>query len=213
MKRLILCLVCIIGLAPSALAQQWSKYIPEKQRKSIFKKSIKTGGLGLAMTGQTVAAIWMTDQTARALVSEAIDRERLTPDAADLKFKALRPDNGYCFLFNSLRFAIGVLGAATAKTVANPLKSNETFLQRSEDQKKFSRGQVDDREFDIALGGVFSGPGTIVTYRVVFDKTDSEGQALVRDLKDKIGVQFNLSGKKVVFEYKLKDLVSALEEL
>jgi hypothetical protein len=210
--KLIPSFVVILLICGTLHAQEWSKYVPEKLRKDIFKKSAKTGGTGLALSGQAVIAIWVTEPMARVLVSEAIDRERLTPDAADLRYKALRPEKGYCFLMNTYRFGLGALGASV-KDIGNPLANNETFLQRTDDRKRFSRSEIDDHQFDINLGGLFRPAGAQSTYRVNFQKEDANGQALVRDLADKMEIQFSLSGKKVVFEYKLKEMVSRLEDL
>lgn len=200
----------IILLASFAQAQEWRGYVPQKQRKDIFKKCAKTGGTGLALSGQAVIAIWVTEPMARVLVSEAIDKERLTDDAAELKYKSLRPENAYCFLITAYRFGIGA-ALIQGKSVENPLAGNETFLQRADDRKVFSRAVIDDHQFDVNLGG-FIQPGNIQsTYRVLFTK--SADVPIVREMKDKIEIQFSLSGKKVVLDYKIKEMVKDLGEL
>ena len=204
--------IIILLITATAQAQQWSKYIPEKQRKDIFKKSSRATGAGAVFSGQIGAATWLTDSMARALVSDSIDRERLTPEEAEDRYLKLRPENSYTFLITGLRLAMSPRGTS-ARTLNDPLVAAETFLQRGDDRGKFSKAEVADHQFDVNMGGFLRGSSIDNTYRVVFPKTDRSGSPLVRDLADKIEIQFNLSGKKIVFEYKLKELVTRLEDL
>jgi hypothetical protein len=203
----------LLTVTASVQAQEWSRYVPEKQRKEIFKKSIKSTGVGLAMTGQAAGVIWVTEPMARVLVSQAIDRERLTNEEAEARFRQLRPEDSYLFLINALRVGVSPLGGLAASNLGNPLSANETFLQRGDDRKKFSRAEIADHQFDIHLGGLVRGPDLQSAYVVVFPRKDRSGEQIVRDLVDKIEIQFTLSGKKVVLDYKIKELVTNLESL
>jgi hypothetical protein len=210
--KALLSIVMILLTCDSIQAQEWSKYVPEKQRKAIYKKSIKTGGVGLTLTGQAVGVVWVTDQIARAMVSYAVDRERLTVEEAETRYRKLRPENGYLILVNAIRLGGSPLGVVAASKLDNPLAPNETFLQREDDRKKFSRGEVADHQADVYLAG-FGGPNFTSAYMVVFPRNDRAGEPIIKGLEDKIEVQFTLSNKKVVLDYKIKDLVARLEDL
>lgn len=97
-------------LCAAASAQDWSRYVPKKQRSVIIKRSVKGTGMGLAMTGQGAIAYWVTDQLARAMVSEAIDRERLSNEEAEAKYKQLRPEGRYSFGIDVRRIGGSRLG-------------------------------------------------------------------------------------------------------
>lgn len=125
------------------------------------------------------------------------------------------PDS-YCFLINILNAAssplFGRRGSPGPRpgTVDDPLHHKEVFLQRAENREQFSKSSVSDHQFDFYLN---IGMGIETAYLVVLPKTDRAGEPIVRSLADKIELQFTLSGKKVILEYKIKDLVKSLEEL
>ena len=200
----------LLLLTVPGFSQQWSKYVPKKERKDILKRSMRGTGLGAIMAGHSTGAFWVTEPMARAAVSDLIDRERLTAEAADKKYAELRPENVYCFLINTARLPM-LGGPVRASTLPDPLHRKEVFLQRAENRELFSKGNVSDHEFDIFLGG--SSSSLLSTYVLILPKTDRDGQPIVRALTDKIELQFTLSNKKIILEFKLKDLVSSLNDL
>ena len=208
---IVLILLCS-GFEQTFGAQKWDKYIPEKQRKDTFKKCFKATGMGAAMTGQIGITMWVTESMARVLVSQSIDKERLTNEEAEAKYNQLRNKSGYTFLIDARRVATSPFGTR-ASSLNNPLAPNETFLQRKENKERFAKGEVGDHQFEINLGGLFRGGSLQSTYVVVFPSSDRSGEPIITSLADKIEIQFTLAGKKIVLEYKIKDLVTRLEDL
>ncbi|MEW6212310.1 MAG: hypothetical protein AB1631_28540 [Acidobacteriota bacterium] len=213
-RRITLSMLFLFMLGITSNAQQWDKYMPEKGRKSIVNKARRVSGVGAAMAGHIALAIWITDPVARAFVSDAIDKERLTPDEAETRYRQLRPEGSIAFLIDARRqTANKPFGNTKASTLDDPLVAAETFLQRADDRNTFSKAEVADHKFEINLGSFFR-PGDLQSvYRVVFPRVDRQGKPIIRDLSDKIEIQFNLAGKKIVLDYKVKEVVSRLEDL
>lgn len=216
MKKTLPSLLLLALLTIPATAQQsaWSKYVPKNQRKEIIKKSSRTaGGIGRIMaTGLVASALWVTESLACVIVSDAIDRERLTPEEADQKYTVFRPDvSSYRFLINVIGTAGGPFprGPRRGSEIGNPLPHNEIFLQRSENHDIFSKGKVGDQTYDVFLGT----GGDVSSYLVEIPKLTRSGEPVIRSLDDKIELQFTLPGRPAVLEYKPKDLVKSLDDL
>lgn len=211
--------ILICALAAPGLGQTptWSKYVPKKQRGDTVKKSIRANGVGGVLSGNSTAAIWVTEPMARCIVSDAIDHERLTPEEADKEYADLRPEESHCFLVNTVKVTGGLLPAPRRigpprqpGTVTDPLSRKEVFLQRAENREQFSKGTVADHQFDVYMGPAGYPQSA---YVLLLPKNDRSGQPIIRALTDKIELQFTIEGRKVVFEYKLKDLVASLDDL
>ena len=201
-------------LAPCfALAQQWDKYVPKNKRKEAVKDCAKATGMGMVFSGQAALTLWISEPAARVLVSQAIDKERITNQEADEKYLELRPQGVYLFLLDARRITSPAFGRTSAKSLADPLARKELFLQRAGDTKHFSKGEVRDHDFDVNLGGLLGGGDLASTYYITFPKRTRDEQPLITSLSDKIEIQFVISGKKVVLEYKVKDVVTRLEDL
>jgi hypothetical protein len=212
MKKLPIILTILL-LTSTSLAQDWSKYVPKNKRKDIVKECTKRTGLGLYLTGQGALAILITEAAARALVSQAIDSERISNKEADAKYEELRPKDVYLFLIDAGHVSGNKFASTSGKKLFDPLARKELFLQRTDDNKQFSKGEVRENYFDINLGGIYSGSYFASMYFVTFPKITREGQPFMKSIDDKLEIQFALSGKKVVLDYKLKDIVKSLEDL
>jgi len=210
MKRLAVCLVILASFAPAAPQhQQWPKYIAPKQQKEILKKAARGTGIGgLLIKSASAGIYWVTEPVARALVSQMIDKERITDAEADERFAVLRKDNVYTIAVYSTSLSFG---GKTVNEAVDPIGRNDFFLQRADDRKVFSKATVEKETFDLAIN--VGRAQTLVTYTARMDKNDRSGQPIVRSLEDKIEVQFSLSGHKSILDYKIKDLVSRLEDL
>jgi hypothetical protein len=86
-------------------------------------------------------------------------------------------------------------------------------LQRSEDIKQFSKGIVQDPGIDVHLGKLFRGVGLLSTHRVLFSKQTRSNEPVIRSLDNQIDLHLVIEGKKVIFNYKLKDLNQSLKDL
>jgi hypothetical protein len=204
-KALLLCFI-LFSLSAFTRAQQWGKYIPEKQRKDIIKKSFKGTGVGGIFAGKAASVFWITDPMACAVVSNFIDRERLSSDEATTRYEALRANNIYTFLIDALQFRHLLSGVYGRK---GDIPEAEMFLQRADNRKLFAKGEL--AQANIRLGIFNVNDANLLIAR--FPKTARTGEPLILDVGDKIEIQFTLGGKKVILEYKLKDLVSRLEDL
>jgi hypothetical protein len=208
--KAVCCIALLVIFSLPAHAQQWDKYTPKNKRKDVFKKTARGTGMGAAMTGQAGAAYWITEDLARVLVSETIDKERLTNEEAEARYKILRPLDSYCFMVLAIRVA---LIGARASELDNPIAKNEIFLQREDNKNKFSKGSIVEHNFDMSFGGLIKPANLQNSYIVQFPRKDRTGEPLVKSLSDKIEIQFTMSGKKVILDYNLKDTVTRLEDL
>jgi hypothetical protein len=199
-------LMCVIGQA-----QQWDKYIPEKQRKGAMRRAIKFPGVGASLGSGTISyTIWITEEVARSVVSRMIDRERITPEEAEERYKAMRLEGMH--VFGIATKSVGSpspIGSRRASKIVDPLTASELFIQCNDDRKVFSKGTIADLGFDIELG-----MGSVENvYVVSFPRMTREGHLVVKDLSDKIEIQYSLGTKKVILDYKIKDIVTRLEDL
>jgi hypothetical protein len=209
-----LTLVIIISLLSTVSAQenQWDKYIPEKQRKDIMKKVNKATGVGAALSGQNAIVLWVTEPVSRVFTSATIDKKRISNKEADELYQSFRSESFYTFVIVTIIMPVGAFGSRRASSIGNPLAKDEIFLQQKENNKIFSKGEAPAHDFDFIIGGSLSGVEQS-QYIVLFPKNNREGKPIINTLNDTIEIQFNLAGKKVVLEYKLKDVTTNLEDL
>jgi len=210
----VVCALCLIIVHSNAVnGQDWSRYIPQKQRKDIIKRASRASGVGAVLRTQTLSgAIWITEIVARALISDMVDRERITKEEAESRYRAIRPENTYVIGILTRHLNAGptiIGGSLSAKQVLDPIDKAALFIQRQDDQKNFTKGEVSDRDFDIYLEGIQAEN----IYIVIFPRKNREGEPVVRVVTDKIEVQYFIGPKKIVLDYKIKDLVSRLEDL
>ncbi len=195
----------------SVSAQEWGRYVPEKGRKATVKQAVRLSGMGAAVSsGQQAYVLWVSDPVARAMVSNMVDRERLSEEEAETRYKSLRPDDGYIILiFTKFIGTPKPMRSPRASEAADPLTRGELFIQRAADRKSFSKGELLERSFDVDLG-LFSAENS---YIISFPKKNRSNEMIARDINDKLEVQFSLGAKQVILDYKIKDLVSRLEDL
>jgi hypothetical protein len=210
MKRLALTLV-ILFFSSTAWGQEtsWSKYIPEKQRKTIINSCLRNTGLKGVLYDKSATAIWVTEQAARVLVSQAIDKERLTREQADALFAQFRPKDSFLILI----IAESLSESKYPEELPEPLSKNEIFLQRSEDIKQFSKGIVQNNDINVQFRGLVRTPKHFLASRILFPRQTRDNANLISSVDDQIDLQFVLEKKKFTFAYKLKDVVKNLEDL
>ena len=211
-SRLIAIWIGIVMLAGNAQAQEWSKYVPEKQRKDIIKKAMRASGIGAALkSGMQSFTLWVTEPVACALVSSMIDHGRLTGAEADERYRKLRPVESYLLaVFTSVVDPGNPLfSPRSAGEAVDPLDPAALFIQRADDRKVFSKGTITEQDFDVSLSGIK--PQTL--YVISFPRYSRDEQPIGRSLADKLELQYHLGPKKVILDYKIKDLVARLEDL
>jgi hypothetical protein len=206
---LIACLVLLIGLASSASAQEWKRYIPEAQRKEVYKKATVNTGMSAKFISKVNARVlWVTDEVARAIVSDMLDKKYVGLKEADWEYFDLRPDNQFLFyLFIKV----------DKKTPWGPLDQKAFSLYKESDSaNRLSSGEVNeasfkqglrealDLEFDIKKGK---------QYVALVPRKNSSGKPVITDLNEEPSAMFSLQGKEVFLKFKIKELVSQLKEL
>jgi hypothetical protein len=192
----------------SATDDRWDKYIPEKDRKQASKGAGKLMmGKGF-LSSERAMVMWITDSLARGFVSRMIDRQRLVPADAERRYQELRLPDKYVFLMQ-VWFNFGNMRPSKTKGLANPIDGSTVFLQRADDNGVFSRGTATQTEFDL-----FDGPADYQsTYIVAMSKTTDKGVPVIRDISDKVELQFEVAGKKSKVTYSLTEVVSKLDDL
>lgn len=187
-----------MGFAP---AQEWSRYISNNKReRDKIETRATVSGHGQERRiqgGSVVRATWVTEAVARVKVSRIIDEERLNNEQAEKEFELLRPLNEY-------RFYVTLY----SDSYPDPLNRNGLFLQRAQDRKAFARGKATGGNY---IGG--DGFWNTYFYNITIPKTAEDGQPIVRNLNDEVELSLAAPGGPVIVKYKIKDLVTRLEDL
>lgn len=198
-----------LTVSVSTNAQDWSHYAPTKGRGDTIKKARRNSGVGAALaTNLVILTYWVTDPVAKAIVSDMVDRERLTESEANKRYGMYRREDKFVFILEVKEVAAGY-SRGSLKESASPLRSGEVFLQRADNRKEFTKGDIAEGEIDFELG---SGKQTNA-YILTFPKKTRGDQSLIRHLDDRIEIQVSLKGKTVLLDYKIKDLVTRIEDL
>jgi hypothetical protein len=199
--------------APVDAAGNWARYVPKKESGNFLRPpTSKASQPGSASGTDFVTLVtWLTETAARSFVSRQLDKERLTPNEAEERFQTLRPDDVHIVLV-TLKY-LDISGKKnTDRRPSDPLEVAECFLRRRDDRTIFSGAVLVDSVTDYKLGGA-PDDGPEHFYVLQFSATSRDGKAIVRDLKDEIEVQVKIEGKVLVFNYKLKDMASSIDEL
>ena len=206
---LLVCLMLVVLATVPIKAQDWSRYVPEKSRSEIIKRAKRDSGFGRMMaTNLRVTAYWLTEPLASVLVSSAVDKERLSENEANERRQKYRSAEQYVFLIKAQETQTRHI-RGNVNDIANPLRSGEIFLQRADNHKVFAKGEIQNNSYDFRLedGGLSN------YYLLTFPKISKDGQPLIRSIDDKIELQLSMPEKPAIFEYKIKDLVTRLEDL
>jgi hypothetical protein len=190
--------LCAFGQA--AQSEKWKKYLPVKNNPFIkmLNDSSESGrSKGQRTGGMIVRAVWITDLVAREKVSRLIDRERISNDEAEQRFKESRSETEYQF---TLRVHSDVS--------AEPINREAVFLQSAADRTKFVRAKVSGGDY-LASSGIWN----IYSYSLTFPKMTESNEPLVKSLEDVIEVSVTTSGEPVIIKFKIKDMVAHLEDL
>jgi hypothetical protein len=206
MTRLHLSWLLVLAFAFPVSAQQWQRYVPPNRRGDLLKKNIRTSGMGAVISGKASLVIWITEPVACALVSNIVDHERLTADEAEAKYRTLYNPDAYTLFIGSLGIVGTPFGAYTKR---EDVHLPESFLQRADDKSAFAKGEAKPFEGSFYIRGMNAYNQIILE----FPKVTRSGQPYIKDLADKIEIQFVLSEKKIVLQYKVKDIAASLNEL
>lgn len=227
MRMVAIAILCILMPASPLAAQRietqasgaaeksgtWARYVPKNKRKDTVKRAVSAAGMGAMMSGRITAAIWMTDEVARTLVSEDIDAERLDPTAAETRYQRLRVPDKYAILVYADAIkgggAFGGYSSATPEELDGALDRSRGFLQRKQDEKIFSRGEWMPERFPFRLNG----RRLEKSFIVLFPKTNESGQPLLRSLEEKLELVYFFLDKEIKLGFEPKKFATSSDEL
>jgi hypothetical protein len=202
------CLILLL-LAAGAQAQEWKRYIAENDRKAIYQKATaKTGLTAKFISKKTAQVLWVTDEVARAIVSDMLDKKLLSVKDADSEYFDLRPFSHYLFyLFIKV----------DKKTPWGPLDQKAFSLYKENDQtNRLSSGEVKDASFKEGIREALDVEFEVKKgkqYIVMVPRKNSSGQPVINDLNDETSAMFSLQGKEVFLKFKISELVAQLKDL
>src|SRR4051812_47264823 len=92
------CFILFVFFAATTPAQDWKRYVAEKDRKAIFEKATaRTGLTAKFINKKSAQVLWVTDEVARAVVSDMLDKKYISGQDADTEYFDIRPFNQYLF--------------------------------------------------------------------------------------------------------------------
>ena len=204
-RRLAALVLLIITLNVTSNAQEWNRYIPTKknERTKVIQKTTKSDSVKKLIGPGIIATVtWVTEPTARAMVSDKVDEERLSQVEAEREYSKMRPDDLYYFYIRILS------RDKSHKTADDLLNSKTIFLQRAEDRKVFVRVNKLTGKFEESQSYFDK-----YSYIVTFPRLDQNNQPIVKNLEDIIELSIPTHAGTLTLKYKIKDLVTRLEDL
>lgn len=199
----------LVFFATPTSAQEWKRYIPEAQRKEVYKKaSLNTGLTAKFMSKVNARVLWVTDEVARAMVSDMLDKKLVSAKDADSEYFDIRPFNHFLFyLFIKV----------DKKTPWGPLDQQAFSLYKENDQSnRLSSGEVIEASFKRGIREALDVEFEVKKgrqYVALVPRKNSSGQAVIADLNDAPSAMFSLQGKEVFLKFKINELVSQLKDL
>jgi hypothetical protein len=199
----------LLCLAASAQAQEWKRYIAEKDRKAIYQKATaKTGLSAKFISKKNAQVLWVTDEVARAVVSDMLDKKYIGVKDADNEYFDLRPFSHYLFyLFIKV----------DKKTAWGPLDQRAFSLYKENDQQnRLSSGEVKEASFQEGVREALDAEFEVKKgkqYIVLVPRKNSGGQPVINDLNDETSAMFSLQGKEIFLKFKISEMVAQLKDL
>jgi hypothetical protein len=207
--RITVLVVLLLGSAVSTQAQDWKRYIAEKDRQAIFQKATaKTGLTARFISKKNAQVLWVTDEVARAIVSDMLDQKHIRPNEADEQYFDLRPFNHYLFyLFIKV----------DKKSPWGPLDQQAFSLYKENDQRnRLSSGEVREANFTEGIREALDAEFEVKKgkqYVVLVPRKNSSGEPILNDLNDETSAMFSLQGKELFLKFKISELVAQLKDL
>lgn len=203
------CLLLWLGSAAVAQAQDWKRYLAEKDRKAVYQKATaKTGIAAKFISKMNARVLWVTDEVARAIVSDMLDKKYIGVADADSQYFDLRP-------FNQFLFYLFV--KVDKKNPWGPLDQQAFSLYKENDQSnRLSSGEVKEAAFKEGIREALDGEFEVKKgkqYIVLVPRKNSSGQPVINELSDETSAMFSLQGKEVFLKFKISELVSQLKDL
>jgi hypothetical protein len=207
--RITVFVVLLLASAAGTRAQDWKRYIAEKDRGAIFQKATaKTGLTAKFISKKNAQVLWVTDEVARAIVSDMLDKKHIRPNEADEQYFDLRPFNHYLFyLFIKV----------DKKSPWGPLDQQAFSLYKENDQRnRLSSGEVREANFNEGIREALDAEFEVKKgkqYVVLVPRKNSSGEPILNDLNDETSAMFSLQGKELFLKFKISELVAQLKDL
>ncbi|MBI3653304.1 MAG: hypothetical protein HY231_19925 [Acidobacteria bacterium] len=209
-KRFIIAAVALVVLlASNAAAQQWKRYIPEAQRKEVYKKATVNTGLSAKFISKVNARVlWVTDEVARAIVSDMLDKKYVSATDADSEYFDLRPFSHFLFyLFIKV----------DKKTLWGPLDQQAFSLYKASDPtNRLSSGEVREAAFKTGVKEALDLEFEVKKgrqYVALVPRKNASGKPVINDLNEEPNAMFSLQGKEVFLKFKINELVTQVKDL
>ena len=207
MKRLIFSIATIALLSYSMNAQQWDKYQAEQKNTPEYRQILATKKSKSSGTPKTskiiVQSTWQTENYLRNYISRKIDIERLSNEDASKYYSMMKGTIVVIFTISFIH---------PNRSIESDVNLNAMFLQRASDHKLFTRGFIPgivDRRSSPLSNGSYA---TVLS--VQFKKATEQGDELFKSLDDIIELSITtFDDGLVVIPYKLRDIVSNLDDL
>lgn len=195
--------------ASSTGAQEWKRYIPAAERKAVLAKAARGTGLGKKFISKVNARVlWVTDEVARALVSDMLDRKQVTEKEADWEYFQLRPEKHYLFVL-FIKVDKNTPWGPLDKKGFSLYKDNDPanrIVEGEATEAYFSEKLRDalDPEFDVKKGK---------HYFASVPRRNPQGEPFLLDVNDEPQAMFSLSGKEIYLKFPLKEFVTSVKDL
>jgi hypothetical protein len=203
------CFILLVFFVSVTPAQDWKRYIPEKDRQVIFQKATaKTGLTAKFISKKNAQVLWVTDEVARAIVSDMLDKKYISAKDADSEYFDIRPFNQYLFY---------LFVKVDKQSPWGPLDQQAFSLYKENDAKnRLSSGEVKGASFKDGIREALDAEFEVKKgrqYIVLVPRKNSSGQPVINDLNEEISAMFSLQGKEVFLKFKISELVSQVKDL
>ena len=195
------------GLPAAAVA--WKRYVPATERKAVLSKATRGTGLSKKFISKVNARVlWVTDEVARALVSDMLDRKQVSESEADWEYFQLRPEKHYLFVL-FIKVDKGTPWGPLDKKGFSLYKENDPvnrIVEGEAEEAYFSDKLRDalDPEFDVQNGK---------HYFAHIPRRNPQGEPILKDLNDEPQAMFSLQDKEIYLKFVLKELVTSVKDL
>lgn len=198
-----------VSYANSPSPSTWKRYIPAAERKAVFGKATRSTGLGAKFISKVNARVlWVTDEVARAVVSDMLDRKVISENEADWEYFELRPEKHFLFI---------LFIKTDKKTPWGPLdKKNFSLYKDNDPENRLSEGEATEAYFNAklrdALDVEFDVKGGKQYFAHVL-RRNASGEPVIKDLQDAPQAMFSLQGKEVYLRFPVNELVTNVKDL
>jgi hypothetical protein len=142
--------------------------------------------------------LWVTDEVARALVSDMLDRKQITERDADYEYFQLRPEKHYLFV---------LFIKVDKNTPWGPLdKKGFSLYKENDPANRLTNGEATEAYFSEKLRDALDPEFDVQKgkhYFATVPRRNPRGEAVILDLSDEPQAMFSLQGKEIYLKFVL----------